>query len=412
MRILYLTQWFKPEPNIIKGITFVRALEAAGHDVTVVTGFPNYPTGRLYPGYRLRPIRRETIDGVRIVRLPLYPSHDASAVRRSLNFLSFFVSVLVYALVRRARYDIAYVYHPPITVGLAMALAGLVRPLPFALDVQDLWPDTIAATGMAGTGRLTGLLGALCRFSYARASAIIVQSEGMRRALIERGVPAGKLTTIHNWASDAPDQQAARDAPTPNGRFTIVYGGNLGRAQGLETVIDAAAILGARDDIDILLYGDGVEEAALCARAAAKGVSRLRFMGRVRAQEMQAIFARADALLLHLRDDPLFAITIPSKTQAYLAQGRPIIAGIAGDAAAMLRESGAAIVVPPGDAATLAAAMAALADLPPARRVAMGEAGRRYYRERLSFDRAMHRTAGVLRGIYPDGQSRNQAATS
>jgi len=150
MRILYLTQWFEPESHVIKGLKFARALQAAGHEVTVVTGFPNYPTGRLYPGYRLKPIQREWIEGVEVVRLPLYPSHDASAFRRSLNYLSFFLSVLTYLLVRRDRFDLAYVYHPPITVGLAAALSGLVRRLPFVLDIQDLWPDSLAATGMTG----------------------------------------------------------------------------------------------------------------------------------------------------------------------------------------------------------------------------------------------------------------------
>src|SRR4051812_24240772 len=109
MRIVYLTQWFDPEPNIVKGLAFVRALEAPGHEVTVVTGFPNYPEGRIYPGYRLQPIQHETIDGVRVVRLPLYPSHDRSSVRRSLNFLSFFVSAFVYLLLRRSKFDLAYV---------------------------------------------------------------------------------------------------------------------------------------------------------------------------------------------------------------------------------------------------------------------------------------------------------------
>lgn len=410
MRILYVTQWFEPEPNIIKGIGFVRALMAAGHDVTVVTGYPNYPTGRLYPGYRMRPIGRETVDGVRIVRLPLYPSHDASSLRRSLNFLSFFVSVLLYVLFRRTRYDVAYVYHPPITVGLAVAIAGPVRPLPFVLDVQDLWPDTIAATGMAGAERMVGILGALCQFVYARAAAIVVQAEGMRRALIARGVPATRLTTIHNWASA--EEPAAPASAVANRRFSIVYAGNLGRAQGMETVVDAAAMLGRRDDVEILLYGDGIEEAALHARAARSGSPALRFMGRVPGEAMPMVFAHADALLLHIRDEPLFTVTIPSKIQAYLAQGLPIVAGIAGDGAAMLDASGAAIVVPPGDATALAAAMAAMADLPPARRATMGAAGRRYYRERLSFDAGLLRTIAVLRGIHPDGQAREGIAAS
>jgi glycosyltransferase involved in cell wall biosynthesis len=403
MRILYLTQWFEPEPNIIKGLAFVRALEAAGHEVTVVTGLPNYPAGRLYPGYRLRWMQRETITGVRVVRLPLYPSHDASSLRRSLNFLSFFLSALVYGLFRRQRYDIAYVYHPPITVGLAAALAGAVRRLPFVLDVQDLWPDTIAATGMAGAGRLTRMLGAMCAFVYRRAAAIVAQSDGMRRMLIARGVPAAKLTTIHNWSDVEFGAAAEATGAAGSDRFTLVYGGNLGRAQGLEIVVEAAVLLQARrDDIDIVLHGDGVQAPSLRARAQAAGLTNLRFAPRVSQQAIIPIFARADALLLTLADDPLFAITIPSKTQFYLSMGRPIVASVAGEAAQILEQSGAAVVAPPGDAPALAEAIATLADIPRDRREAMGLAGRRYYSEVLSFARGLDRTLRLLEGTYTE----------
>ncbi len=395
MRILYLTQWFDPEPGVVKGPRFVRALEAAGHRVTVVTGLPNYPAGRIYPGYRIRPIQRETIDGVRVVRLPLYPSHDRSSLRRSLNFLSFFASVLGYCLLRRARYDLAYVYHPPITVGLAAAFAGRVRRLPFVLDIQDLWPDTIAATGMSGAAGLMPMLGRLCAFVYRHASAIIVQSEGMQRALVERGVSASKLTVIRNWAAaDAPSPAADDDTV-----FTLVYGGNLGRAQALDTVLEAAALLGCtRGDIAIALYGDGVEAEALRTRAAADGLSNLDIHSRLSQTEIARVFAAADALLLHLADAPLFAITIPSKTQVYLAAGRPIVAGIAGEAAELLMASGAARVVPPCDPAALARAIVDLADLPRAEREAMGARGRDFYREALSFDAGITRTLAVLAG--------------
>ena len=404
---MYLTQWFEPEPNIVKGLAFVRALEAAGHTVTVVTGLPNYPHGRLYPGYRLRTIQRETLDGVQVIRLPLYPSHDRSSLRRSLNFLSFFAAALVYGLMRRERYDLAYVYHPPITVGLAAALAGLVRRLPFVLDVQDLWPDTIAATGMAGAGRLTGVLGALCRFVYRRASAVIVQSDGMRRTLIARGVPAAKVTAILNWADVGEANEMAAPAPAGRRRFAVVYGGNFGRAQALETVVDAAALLGRqRDDIEIQLYGDGVEEASLRAHAALSEPTALGFEPRVAKDRIVAVFAAADGLLLHLRPDPLFAITIPSKTQFYLAMGRPIVAGVAGEAADLLRESGAALVTAPGDAAALAHAIAELAELTAERRAEMGRAGRRFYRERLSFEAGLRRTLGVVEGTYADHRRR------
>lgn len=404
MRIMYLTQWFEPEPNIVKGLAFVRALEAAGHQVTVVTGFPNYPTGKLYPGYRLRWIQRETVAGVQVVRLPLYPSHDASAARRALNFLSFFAAALVYGLVRRERYDLAYVYHPPITVGLAAALAGRVRRLPFVLDVQDLWPDTIAATGMVGAGRLVGWLGRLCNHVYRRAAAIVVQSEGMRTALIDRGVPPPKLTTIHNWSDAEFGEAAATDkAPSDDTRFTLVYGGNLGRAQALETVVDAAALLQSRrSDIEIVLQGDGVQAAALRERAQRAGVTILRFEPHRPQQEIIGVFRRADALLMHLADDPLFSITVPSKTQFYLSLGRPVVAGVAGEAADLLRRSGAAMVAPPSDAQALADAIAAMADTPRDRREAMGRQGLAFYREILSFARGMDRTLRLLDGTYAE----------
>lgn len=401
MRILYLTQWFEPEPNILKGLAFVRALEAAGHQVTVVTGFPNYPTGRLYPGYRMAWMRRETVEGVEVARLPLYPSHDASSLRRSLNFLSFFLSALAYGLLRRRRYDLAYVYHPPITVGLAAALAGWVRRLPFVLDVQDLWPDTVAATGLAGADRLVGILGGLCDFVYRRAAAVVAQSEGMREALIARGVPAAKLTTIRNWADLPPvphDRDQTEAAPKTKA-FTLVYGGNLGRAQGLETLIDAATLLRARrSDIEIVLYGDGVEAEVLKSRAA--GIGAVRFAPRVSQQAIIDIFARADALLISLADDPLFRITIPSKTQFCLAMGRPIVAAVAGEAATILARSGAGVVAPPGDAEALATAIETLADTPRERREAMGRAGQAYYREHLAFERGIDRTLRLLDGTY------------
>lgn len=412
MRLIYLTQWFDPEPNVIKGVAFVRALIDAGHDVTVVTGLPNYPTGKLYGGYRLRPIQREEIAGIEVVRLPLYPSHDRSAVRRSLNFLSFFISALLYCLFRRRSFDLAYVYHPPITVGLAAAISAMVRPLPFVLDVQDLWPDTVAATDLPGASRLVGVLGLLCDFVYRRAETIIVQSDGMRRALIDRGVPAAKLVTILNWA-DAGEPAPAAQPPRPaNAPFRIVYGGNLGRAQGIETIIDAAAIIQQRrGDIEIRLYGDGIDAGPLRRRAAALGLTVLRFEERLPKDRIMTIFRQADALLMHLGDNPLFAITIPSKTQFYLAMGRPIVAGIAGEAAAILRQAGM-LVVPPGDASALAEAIGELADRPAEERDRMGRAGEAYYRERMSFGRGLAETLDVLRGINDQGRQKEPIAAT
>lgn len=399
MKILYLTQWFDPEPGVIKGVDFVRALGAAGHEVTVVTGLPNYPTGRIYPGYRFRLFQTEEIDGVRVERLPLYPSHSTSSLGRALNFLSFFVSALLYGLLRGGRYDLAYVYHPPITVGLAAALFGPLRRLPFVLEIQDLWPDTVVTSGMTGTSRLASVLSGLCNFTYRRARAIVLQSEGMRTRLIERGTPAAKLHVIRNWAdANALARPAAeRTALGFGDGFALVYGGNLGRMQALDTAIDAMQRFAARGGTgDLYLIGDGIEREALQAHAARIGANNVHFVDRMPQNEVVRWYAAADALLLHIARDPLFEITIPSKTQFYLAAGKAIVAGIDGEAAAILRASGAAMLAPPQDADALCDAITAMAAASPAERDAMGERGAGYYRRMLGFEAGIAATLEVI----------------
>jgi colanic acid biosynthesis glycosyl transferase WcaI len=254
---------------------------------------------------------------------------------------------------------------------------------------------------MAGGRRVAWWVGRLCALVYWRSSAIVAQSEGIRAALVARGVPTGKLITIRNWADSEPSH-AGRLPPLVPQRFVVVYGGNLGRAQGLGTVIEAAASLrDHRPDILIRLYGDGVDASALKARAAALDLRNLEIHPRIGKDEINAVFARADALLVHLADHPLFDITLPSKVQAYLAMGRPIAAGLSGEAAQLLVDSEAALVVRPGDPATLANAIAALADTPADDLQRMGLKGRAYYQRNLAFQQAMRRTLSLLEGTYP-----------
>ena len=271
----------------------------------------------------------------------------------------------------------------------------MVRPLRIVLDVQDLWPDTLASTGMPGGAALGRLIGPLCKLVYRRATAIVVQSDGMKRALVERGVPAGKISTILNWADvpHLPPLQRVREY----GPFTVVYGGNLGRAQGLQTLIAAAAILERTgSDIRIRIYGDGVDADDLRRAARDTGVTNLSFEGRCSSSEMVDVFSKADALVMHLAGQPLFSITIPSKTQFYLAMGRPIVAAVAGDAARLLQRSGAALVVDPGNPEALAKAVCAMAEMPAIERQALGASGRHFYLDHLSFERGMHDTIHLI----------------
>ncbi|MGV3649964.1 MAG: glycosyltransferase family 4 protein [Devosia sp.] len=400
LRVLFVSQWFDPEP-VPKGLAFVKALAEQGIKVDVLTGFPNYPGGRVYPGFRIRPVVRELVDGVKITRLALYPSHDRNVLGRALNYLSFCFSVFWYLLVAaRGKYDVTHVYHPPITVGFAAVMAQMVWRRPVVLEVQDLWPDSLKATGMANLSPLVKGVGWMCRFVYARASHIIAQSQGMAQALAARGVPTEKLAIVHNWA-DLPagkSSQQHRPEGWPEADFTVLFAGNLGLAQSLETVVAAAALVGAaRPGISFIFLGSGIAEGGLRAEARRVEADNVFFLPRVPMAEVDAYLQRADALLVHLADDPLFELTVPSKTQAYMAAGRPVIMGVRGDAAELVERAGCGLVVPPQDPAALAEAVIALAEMPEEARSRMGERGRMFYDSHLSVAHGVSKIAEVLR---------------
>lgn len=387
MRILIITQWFQPEPHF-KGLAFAKALQAKGHDVEVLTGFPNYPGGKVYPGYRVRLRQREVMDGVPVTRAYLYPSHDRSALRRVANYVSFAISSTLYALFVR-KPDVVYVYTPPMTAALPAVVLRMLRGIPFVPDIQDLWPDTLAATGMLNNRRLLALIGWWTDFALRRAAGIVVLSDGFRRRLQERGITV-PIVVIPNWAPpEIVDVAAALPPPSPvrTGQFNILFAGNMGKAQGLETVLQAAAMLRDEDaPVRFTMVGGGIEREPLQQRAASLKLDNIVFHAPRHPSQMGEMFADADALLVHLRDDPLFEITIPSKTQAYLAIGRPILMGVRGNAATMVEQAGAGLTFDPDNPEALVAAIRTLLAKTPEGRLALGRAGAAYYREHLAFD--------------------------
>ena len=157
VRVLLMTQWFDPEPTF-KGIVFARELVRQGFEVEVITGFPNYPGGKIYPGYKIRLVQKEQIEGVNVTRVPLYPSHDKSKIGRILNYVSFACSLMIYGLFSK-KADVIYAYHPPLTVGIAASIVGFFRRVPVVNDIQDMWPDTLSSTGMISNKRVITLVG-------------------------------------------------------------------------------------------------------------------------------------------------------------------------------------------------------------------------------------------------------------
>ncbi|MEN6449986.1 MAG: glycosyltransferase family 4 protein [Thermoguttaceae bacterium] len=413
MRILILSQFFDPEPDF-KGLPFARELVRRGHEVEVLTGFPNYPGGKLYPGYRVRPWRREMMDGVAVNRVPLYPSHDRSSVRRMANYVSFALSASTIGPWLVKKPDVIYAYHPPVTVGLPALVLRTLNRCPVVYDIQDLWPDTVASSQMLGSRRLIAAIDRWCRFVYRRMDRIVVLSPGFRETLISRGVDPAKIDVIYNWADEASLRRS--DAATASGeqtsalqklagRFNVVFAGTMGLVQSLDTALDAARICAtATPDAQFVFVGSGVDRARLERRAAEMQLSNVLFLPRQPVETIGAILAMADAALVHLKDDPLFRITIPSKIQAYFALGRPILAAVAGDAAELVARSGGGVACPPQNAAAMAAAVARLRAMSRQEREAMAARGRAFYDEQLSlavgverFEQAFRAAAGQCR---------------
>jgi len=398
VRILMLTQWFDPEPAF-KGLEFARKLVGRGHEVEVLTGFPNYPEGRLYAGYRLKIWQRESLDGVRIIRVPLYPSHDRSAARRAMTYISFALAATLLGPALAQPPDVIYVYHPPGTIGLPALALGLWFSAPVVYDVQDLWPDTIVSTGMLRRGLAIWLLDRFCGYVYRHVDRAVVLSPGFRKALVARGVSADRVELIYNWAPwhrPALHQRVWTYGPG-GGNFTVVYAGTLGLAQQLDAVLEAAAKCAATvPSARFVFLGDGVDSRRLKQKAAEMGLANVEFLGRQPLPIAQAILSEAGALLVHLKDDPLFAVTVPSKTQAYLAAGRPIVMAVRGDAADLVAQAGAGIPAQPGDPESIAEAVRQLAEMPEVELAGMGRAGQQFYHAELAIDRAVEKFEAVF----------------
>lgn len=403
-RIILLMQFYDPEP-VYKGQEFAETVARAGYEVEVVTGFPNYPGGKVYDGYRIRPIRSEERNGIRITRLALYPSHDSSKIGRILNYLTFAFSVLVYLTLFARRTNLVYAYSPPVSVGLAAALARMFRRFPVIVDIHDLWPDTLPATGMLTNPRLLRVVDHACNWMYSRVQHVILHSNGFRERLLKRGVPPGKMTTIIGWTSEA---QAMRPPlpPPANMRglqgLKVLYAGNIGPAQALGSVLEAARLLqdaGEADAATFCFLGSGVARNALAVRAEEMGLTNVAFLPRVSPAEVGAYLAAADALLVHLADDPLFAITMPSKAQAYMLAGRPILMAVSGEAAALIETAQGGLTLPPENPQALADSVQRLVAMTSEERAALGENARSYYWTHLSMEKGMARFAEVFAAL-------------
>ena len=390
MRVLIVSQYFWPENFRINDLA--REFQERGHAVMVLTGLPNYPSGRLFKGYGYRGPWKQSYEGVRVIRAPLISRGGGGNLRLALNYLSFAVMASIIGLLRcRKDYDVIFVYEPsPITVAIPAIVLKWLSGAPLMLWVLDLWPESVAAAGAVRSKALLWFIERLVRSIYRQCDHILVQSQAFRGHIERLGIVSSVIHYFPSWAESLYTSMNGQAALPENVRlpagFRIMFAGNVGAAQDFETIIKAAEQLKRRSDIHWIVLGDGRKFAWVREEIRRRQLeSQMHLLGRYPLEAMPAFFAHADVMLVTLRRDPIFALTIPGKVQSYLACGRPVLAALDGEGARIIEAAGAGNTCPSENPEALAAAVLELAEISKETRERMGKQGADYYH--VHFDR-------------------------
>ncbi len=396
MNILFLTDNFPPETNAPATRTYEHARNwvAAGHRVTVLANVPNFPTGKVFPGYRNKLWQREAMDGIRVVRVWTYVTANEGFLRRSLDYFSFGVTGVIGGLFLRAP-DVIVATSPQIFTALGGCILAWIKRRPFVFELRDLWPDSIVAVEAMREGPLLRMLRRLEYWLYHRAAKIVSVTHAFKRILVANGIPQEKIAVIRNGV----DLKAFVPGPKPvelarrlglGGKFVAAYVGTIGMAHGLGALLSAAERLRDRRDLAFVLVGTGAERTRLEEDAKRRGLGNVIFVGPVDKEEVKQYWRLCDVALVLLKDAPIFRHVIPSKIFEAMGTGRPIILGVSGESQELLKEAGAGIAISPENPQALAEAVTKLMDNPALCRD-MGAAGRKFVerkfdRERLALE--------------------------
>jgi glycosyltransferase involved in cell wall biosynthesis len=384
MRVLVLSQYYWPESFRINEV--VESLRCVGCHITVLTGQPNYPQGDVFDGYHAGGFGAQQHElGYSIYRVPLVPRGRGGAIGLATNYLSFVLSACVLGpwLLRKQHFDVVFVYAPsPIIQAIPAVWLAFLKRAKLLTWVQDLWPQSLEATGFVRSRRVLDAVAVLVRWIYRHCDLLLVQSQAFISPV---KAMAGKTPVQYhpNPGELAFDQAGSLGPPAlvlePG--FNVVFAGNLGTVQALGTVLDAAELLLPHADVRIVLVGSGSRSEWLHQEVVRRQLGNVQLAGRFATEAMPGILAQASALLVSLARNPIMSQTVPSKMQAYLAAGKPIIASLDGEGARVLEASGAGVACPSEDAAALAEAVLRLRAIPLAELQRMGEAGQIYYKQ-------------------------------
>lgn len=388
MKLLLISQYFWPENFRINDLA--SEMVKRGHEVTVLTGEPNYPQGELFPEYRANKAAFASYNGAQVIRVPLRPRRKGNR-NLALNYLSFALSASFWGPIKLCgrEFDAMLVYQPsPVTVGIPALVLKAIKRTPIAFWILDLWPQSLQAVGAVRWPWILGAIDAFVRLIYRGFDLILVQSRSFVREVARQAGGEDRIRYFPSWSDDVPSEDPvipAPEVPAAHGRFTIMFTGNVGEAQDFSSILDAAELL-REDPVRWIVVGDGRRSDWLASEVVRRSLEdSMLLLGRYPLERMRSFLIHADATLVALRPEPAFSMTIPGKVQAYLAAGKPILAMIDGEGGDIVRAARAGFVAPAGDARVFAAAVRRMVTTTPEERLQMGRSAQAYARS--EFDR-------------------------
>ena len=395
MKILVVTQYFYPEEFKINDL--VKGMAERGHDVTVLTGKPNYPGGKIYKGYAKWKTTKEKLFGANVIRVPVVPRGKGTTLPLTVNYFSYVISSCLYQMTHRFRPDKIFVWDSsPILQAYAGIRVKKKTGVDMSMWVQDLWPESVTAAKGIQEGFAMTILSKMVRNIYQHFDTLFVQSPAFEQSIQEKGPFKARYIHAPNWAEDVfttPEKLIdvkKYQSLMPKKGFVVMFAGNIGAAQDFESIIKAAKITSQDPEIHWVIVGDGRmknEAEEICKQE--KLEKSVHFLGRFPYAEMPHFFVHADVMLLSLRNEYIFSLTIPSKTQAYMAAGKPIVTMIDGSGNDVVREVGCGLTAKAGDAHQLAENIMKLKAMPSEELKLMGEKGRQYYYEHFQKEKVI-----------------------
>ena len=381
-------------------------LSSYGHEVTVVTAYPNYPLGRIYDGWKQKMLGQwESINGVSVLRCPIWPDHSQSVLYRGLHFVSFTISATLLICFRVPSADVFLVHHPPPTLAIPALLFSKRRNCPYVFRIADLWPEVIAGAGISKNKTLLKIVEFFMQLIYRTASHIIVAAPGFKRRLINKKIPANKITFVSNYADESiyypqdKDKELQQKLGIKEADIIILYAGNIGQPQRVDVLVDSMKLIKNRPEIKLFIIGDGQHKKELQDICSNEQMESVIFFDQMLPENVNRYYSVADALFIQLENQLIWTDTIPSKIYAYMLAGRPMIAAIKGDGADVVSAAQGGCICEPCDARAIADCILSVADMSSDERARMGKNNYNYVMSNFSKNFMIKKVEDVLKKV-------------